>query len=330
MTNTTPPGPTPPYVPPPGSGYPPGGWGPGPTRPGWGGGPPYPPYVPGAWVPPSPSRARGEWPSVRELWGRVPGCLNIAVLFIPGAIPLLMLYAMVRSARHRARTVFGSLHNSFADTTLARVKGSRTVLAGLASTVFLFAYGARQDYENAFMGGALRLIVAPWLLAVTGPLVIYLLMRWATAGERGRMRASLRGPLTALAKYVGALTAFPVLALVASWGVNSAESTPALSLTLALLSVMALIWALLFAAFASGLVIRSGFGVGRIHQALPALLTALLVWEFVPAAAVLSGMPPGPPALSLLFMFGGPLSVTAMAWWEIHLLTTRHGVVLRA
>ncbi|MFG1808213.1 hypothetical protein [Streptomyces sp. NPDC049040] len=331
---------------------PPQAWGTAPHPPGWGaGGPyapqargpagPYPPqtrgvgapYPPPAWAmgaPPRPPRAPGDWPSVAELWAQTPGCLAVGLLLLPPTIPLLLLYAMARSARHHARAVFAGLHSPLADPALSRAKTTRTVLAALASTAFLLLFGARKDYAEAFEGGAVRLMIAPWLLAVTAPLVVHLLMRWASVDERRRMRASFRIPLAALGKYVVGLTAVPLLALLAyvtpKWPGWSSFHAVALKVALG----ASLAWAVTFTLFASSLVVRSGFGIGRIHQALPALLTALLVWEFVPVAAVLSGLPPGPLVLSLLSMFSGPLSVTAVAWWEVHLLTTRHGVVLRA
>ncbi|MGQ4489419.1 hypothetical protein ACN6LM_007133 [Streptomyces sp. SAS_281] len=45
---------------------------------------------------------------------------------------------------------------------------------------------------------------------------------------------------------------------------------------------------------------------------------------------VASGPPPGPPLIQFLAMIGGPASVSALAWWEIRRLRTRHGVALRA
>jgi serine/threonine protein kinase len=63
----------------------------------------------------------------------------------------------------------------------------------------------------------------------------------------------------------------------------------------------------------------------RINPALPALLTSVLTWE----CAVLSEIPFGGPStiVDLLF-FGGPVIVSAIAWWEIHELrrpgTERH------
>ncbi len=311
-------------------GHPPGmppGPPPGPP-PGWGN-----PYQdPENWGPggsPSTSPSYREWRTVRE-WAQLsPGCFTL-VLFMPLGIPLVTLYSLTRSARSRAHTVFSHPAQPVADDTLSRVKKTRAVLALLASTSFLFAYGTRTDVEEALAGGAIRLMIAPWLLVLTAPLLVFLLMRWASQGEHTRMRSELRTPLVTLAKYVGALTAVPLLALAVYPLMTATEDAPFLAFLLAVATLLGLYWAAVFTVFSSSLVVRSGFGTGGIHKALPALLTALLVWEFTPVALLQSGFPPGPFALSLLFVLGGPLSVTAVAWWEVRRLTTRHGVVLRA
>ncbi|WP_331728038.1 hypothetical protein [Streptomyces sp. NBC_00158] len=330
--NTTPPGgPGGPY----GPGYIPGqhpapGWGypaPHPGQ-GWGDGQ----QNPEAWGPaavPEESDGFREWRSVGELAQSVPGCFSAFVLLVPGTIPLLIMYSLARSARNRAHRVFRLERDPVVDPPLSRVKKARAVLAVLASSVFLLVYGAQNDIENALTDGAVRMMVAPWLLVLTAPLLVYLLMRWASVSEHARMRSRLRVPLVTVAKYVGALTSVPLLTLATIPVLNSLVDRPYISFAVAVVIVGLMVWAAAFTLFSSTLVVRAGFGTGQIHKALPGPLTALLVWEFVPVGLLTSGMPPGPVPLALLFVLGGPLTVTAVTWWEVHRLTTRHGVVLR-
>ncbi|MFJ3876716.1 hypothetical protein ACIPW5_04570 [Streptomyces sp. NPDC090077] len=307
---------------------PPQGWGYPAPQPGYGGG--VPPQYPGGWGPAaSPEEPDGfrEWWSVRDLAESGPGC---AVLLVPGAIPLLAVYSLVRSARSRAHRVFRLHHQPVVDPPLSRVKKARAVIAVLTSSVFLLAYGTQNDIEDALTDGAVRLMVAPWLLVLTAPLLVYLLMRWASVSEHARMKGRLRVPLITVAKYVGALTSVPLLMLATFPVMNSLlDDHPYISFAGALTLLCLLVWAVAFTLFSSSIVVRAGFGTGEIHKALPGLLTALLVWEFVPVGLLTGGMPPGPVPLALLFLLGGPLTVTAVTWWEVHRLTTRHGVVLR-
>ncbi|GAA3075303.1 hypothetical protein GCM10020000_70520 [Streptomyces olivoverticillatus] len=59
-----------------------------------------------------------------------------------------------------------------------------------------------------------------------------------------------------------------------------------------------------------------------------AILTAVLVWvlSFVQLG---DGLPNGPLAVKIAAFLGGPLSVTAVSCWELHILRTRHGVRIR-
>ncbi|MCF6523839.1 hypothetical protein [Streptomyces sp. JJ36] len=247
---------------------------------------------------------------------------------MPGAVPVLLLYSMFRSAYRRAHAVFARFRVRVEDHRVARIKRARAWTAALASAVFLGAYGAGQDVRDALAESALRLLIAPWLLIVTAPAVIVLLVRLAPAERRPAMRSGLRGPLTSLAQYVGALTLVPLLA----WSTALPQHLVAnedLAVLLSLVLLVPVLWAVFFAVSASMVVVRTGFGTGEVHAALPALLTCLTVWEFVPVSLLVGGLPPGPGALPLLLLFGGPVTLTGVVWWEVHRLQTRHGVTLR-
>ncbi|WAM00569.1 hypothetical protein [Streptomyces sp. Je 1-369] len=47
------------------------------------------------------------------------------------------------------------------------------------------------------------------------------------------------------------------------------------------------------------------------------------------AEAMEGGLPHGPPAAQWGAILGGPVSVTAVALWELHRMRTRHGVRIR-
>ncbi|MEV0118452.1 hypothetical protein AB0H77_35275 [Streptomyces sp. NPDC050844] len=85
-------------------------------------------------------------------------------------------------------------------------------------------------------------------------------------------------------------------------------------------------WVIFFLCFATGPALRHAFNLSALHAALPALVTTVLVWVLAFRGLSSGGLPPGPAALSVCVFLGGPVSVTALAWWEIHRLRRRHGV----
>ncbi|MFJ9855401.1 hypothetical protein [Streptomyces sp. NPDC101150] len=84
-------------------------------------------------------------------------------------------------------------------------------------------------------------------------------------------------------------------------------------------------WVIFFLCFASGPALRHAFNLSAVHAALPALVTTVLVWVFAFIRLSAGGLPPGPVPLAVCVFLGGPVSVTALAWWEIHRLRRRHG-----
>ncbi|MFD8377361.1 hypothetical protein ACFV2X_02060 [Streptomyces sp. NPDC059679] len=150
------------------------------------------------------------------------------------------------------------------------------------------------------------------------------LRTWTAAARRLATRATLRGPLRKLACFLGTLALVP--ALIAGLDpANPSRAGGSLGTWLALASLAACVWAVFLFLFTTAAVARTGFGTADVHPALPALLTTVLVWEY----AALGGLPTGPPAIAYVLLIGGPATVTAIAWWEIHRLRTHHGVTLR-
>ncbi|WP_432042405.1 hypothetical protein [Streptomyces cadmiisoli] len=341
-----------PYVPPPNAGP----YGPlyVPPQPGR---PPYDPYAPPPGFPPRPSPygpprngspwgllsgLRGaEWPPLRDLLRagrtRVHGCVWALLLFPCtwfAILPLLVCYVFARSARMRAHRLFPVRgHRYHDDPEVWRVQKARAWTATVMSLLLLVVYGQPEDFSEAQAQYMMRLAVTPPLLLLSAPAVIVLLFRWASAPARAEMRPRLRAAGRSALWYIGAVTAIP-LCLV---GITLAErqsyqasgvpwyGTPWITLA----ATLPMVWLLFFLGFATGPAIRSGFNAADVHPALPALLTGTLVWEFAAISAIAGGASPGPPVIQVLALLGGPASVTAVAWWEIHRLRTRHGVVLR-
>jgi hypothetical protein len=311
---------------------------------------PYPYPYPNPYVPqPQPSTSlfgmlrdlRGaEWPPLRVLLRggrtRIHGCVWAVLLFpctwfvIP---PLLAGYSFVRSARATAHRLFPPRgERRIEDPHVTRVQKARAWTAIVMSLLLLAAYGRPEDIGEAEKQYFMRLVITPPLLLLSAPVVIAVLFRWASPEARARMRPRMRAAGRAALWYVGAVTAVPLLIATMAWadpGTSSTARTGSDFPWLALAATIPCFWLMFFLGFATGPAVRTGFNSAGVHAALPALLTGVLVWEFALISLAAGGLPPGPPLIKILAFLGGPASVTAVAWWEIHRLRTRYGVRLR-
>ncbi|MCX5330352.1 hypothetical protein [Streptomyces sp. NBC_00140] len=318
--------------------------------------PPYPPPPnTGPYIPPQPypyfpqprpqppaslwgtvSGLRGaEWPPLRDLLRggrpRVHGCVW-AFLLLPCTwfvVPALMAgYVFARSARVRAHRLFPPrAHRLYDDPYVRRLQKTRAMSAALMTLGLLIVYGKPEDFGQAQEQYMMRLVVTPPLLLLSAPVVIAVLFRWAPSHARPHMGQRVRAAGKAALWYVGAVTAIPLIMGGVFLLERESASADAPWATVPLM--VPLFWLLFFLVFATGPAVRSGFNAAEVHAALPALLTGTLVWEFALISLAAGGLPPGPPLIQVLAFLCGPASVSAVAWWEIRRLSTRHGVLLR-
>ncbi|CAL9419139.1 hypothetical protein SUDANB37_01829 [Streptomyces sp. enrichment culture] len=300
---------------------------------------PYPPYQ-GPYPPRRPSlwqrfRDDDEWPTLRELLGYMSG--GRALLWVPflccvwPAVAVLVGYPMARFARKKARQVFPYDARRIGDPDIARVQKVRAWSAAVASLLILTVYGTAEDWDQAQEQYVMRLVLTPWLLLLSTPVVVFVLFRLSPPAARPGMRAGLRPAVRSVLWYFGAFTATPLLVWAATLLSDALrELLPVLLSALAgAVVLMAPLGTLLFLVFASGRAVRSAFNTTEVHAALPALLTGVLVWEMAAVNLSYGGLPPGPPLVQFCALLGGPASVTAVAWWEMRQLRTRYGVRVR-
>lgn len=281
-------------------------------------------------------RFRGEeWPTLREVLApvrrRVGGCVLVPLVFFFLG-PLLVfvgLYPMARTARRLARRVFAVPGPpGITDGTVLRVQRIRGWLALAAAFGVLVVYGSADDWGRLDEQFEIRLAVTPVLVLVTTPVVVGILFRLAGPAARPAMRAQVRPAVLMALKFVGACTAVPVLLWLASQARGSVQGL-FLGPLFDLLVLAAPVWVLMFVAFASPTVARTAFTMDRVHAVFPPVLTGIVVWELAGIGLLFGGLPPGPPPVQLCAVVGGPATVTAVAWWEVHRLRTRFGVSLR-
>ncbi|MFF5479967.1 hypothetical protein ACFY5C_21870 [Streptomyces sp. NPDC012935] len=276
-----------------------------------------------------------EWPPLGEvLRGRrervSPGV--VLVLFLPClwwlTVPLLVGYQLARTARRIARRVFPVRPEGHVeDPQVRRVQRVRAWVALAMSAVLLAVFGGWEDLEEAPAQVLLRLLYAPWLALLTAAAVVALLFLAAGSGTRRAMRTQLWPAVRSALWYFGAWTLVPLLFTAAAEGMGL---LPGGANVLLWAFVMFVCWApfwwvIFFLCFASGPALRHAFNLSALHVGLPAVVTTVLVWVFAFLGLSAGGLPPGPVPLAVCAFLGGPVSVTAVAWWEIHRLRL-HGV----
>jgi hypothetical protein len=277
-----------------------------------------------------------EWPTLRELLRhgrRLNGCLWAVIILVFGhlLVCLMIAYPPARSARRQARKLFPDTGPyRIRDHDIVRIQRARAWLALIASFAILAVYGTAEDVAQAQDQFWLRVVITPWLLLLSAPAVVAVLLRFAPPSARAPMRARLRPVMRAALRYFGAFTALPVIVAGSYVLLEPYGGSAALALIILVVAAPTL-WLLLFIAFSTPRAIRTAFNTADVHAALPALLTGVLVWEFAFLSLLIGGgMPPGPPLVRISAFLAGPASVTAVAWWEIDRMRARYGVTLRA
>nr|WP_275467804.1 hypothetical protein [Streptomyces noursei] len=256
----------------------------------------------------------------------------LLVLFLPClwwlTVPLLVGYQLARTARRMARRIFPVRPEGHVeDPGVLRVQRVRAWVALVMSGVLLAVFGGWQDVWEAQGQFLQRLLFAPWLALLSAAVVVALLFWAARPGTRQAMRTQLWPAGRSALWLFGAWTLVPLWFMAAGKVMGLAKGSG----LLLWVSVMFVCWApfwwvIFFLCFASGPALRHAFNLSALHAALPALVTSVLVWAFAFLGLSAGGLPPGPVPLAVCAFLGGPVSVTAVAWWEIHRLRHRHGV----
>jgi multisubunit Na+/H+ antiporter MnhB subunit len=216
------------------------------------------------------------------------------------------------------------------DRVVDRVQLARTVLGAAATIALLLAYNVDRDrWEDAAWHSVANLIVAPFVLIIAGPLVILGFIYYAPPHLRPHLRSRLRAPLKAVGWYVLTLVAISGVLVLTALTVDEGDGKSWWEYVLAVAALIVIVWGFPFFFMASLYSARSAFNSAQVHPLLPPILTMSLVWVFAVFNVIGEGLPGGPPAVQFCSTLGGPLSVTAVALWELRRMRTRFGVTLR-
>lgn len=309
-------------------------------------GPPPPPYLPRRppGRPPAPRPyaplwrvlREDEWPRLPELLpGPRPGSLRptALVLLVPCmwvfTVALVVFYEVARSARRVAHRFFprhprGRVH----DVSVLRAQRIRAWSAVAVSGGLLAIYGGVSDALAQFTQ---RLYLAPWPALLSAVLVAGALYGAARPHKRMLMRTHFKNAGLTILGYTGAWILLPTVFIGTLMAMSVmpdaiADTSLLLAYLIGLVLWTPFWWIVHFLCFASGPAVRNAFSLSALHPALPALTTSVAVWVFTLVSQYTGGSPPFPGPIAACVVLGGPATVTALAWWEIHRLRRRHGM----
>ncbi|WP_420036084.1 hypothetical protein ACN2WE_31130 [Streptomyces sp. cg28] len=207
----------------------------------------------------------------------------------------------------------------------------RTWAALAVSGGLLAVYGGVSDAWEQFLQ---RLWLAPWLALASGVLIAGAIYGAARRHRRRLMVTHFKSAGLRILGYVGAWVLLPTLLIGSLLAMSTMlEPVTRISLLLAYLIVLALWtpfwWIVHFLCFASGPAVRHAFNLSTLHPALPPLTTSAAVWVFALVSQSTNDLPPFPEPIAVCAVVGGPVTVTALARWEIYRLRRHHGMQWR-
>ncbi|MET9604080.1 hypothetical protein ABZZ17_03330 [Streptomyces sp. NPDC006512] len=229
-----------------------------------------------------------------------------------------------------ARAVFTpSRPDRVHDPVVKRAQVIRTVIGLVAITWMMLSYGLAADADAVVHDRFDQIRTTLIVLAVTFPIAVAAFVIAARPPNRRLFLRRVGKPAGALLALVVALA---VPRLITGLGYVDAETdwTASAGRVVLLFALGAfLLWLAPFVLYGIAQSLVHVFRTADLHETVPPLLATLLVWEvalFDLFRGAYDGVPPG---VRLAFVLGAPLTVTAVAMWELRRLRTRHGITLR-
>ncbi|GHH95679.1 hypothetical protein [Streptomyces capillispiralis] len=215
------------------------------------------------------------------------------------------------------------------DPAVQRVQTLRAVL-GLAAVVWmLLSYGLAADADAVIDDRFGQIRTNLIALAVTLPVAVAGFVTAARPPHRGVLLRRFGKPAGAL---LALTTALAVPRLITGLGYVDEDTdwtaSPWRVLLLFALGAF-LLWLGPFGLYGIVQALVHVFRTADIHETIPPLLATLLVWELAVIDLLNGSYESMPLGVRLVLTFGAPLSVTAVALWELRRLRSRHGVTVR-
>ncbi|WP_207943605.1 hypothetical protein [Actinomadura sp. KC345] len=215
------------------------------------------------------------------------------------------------------------------DPVVKRVQVWRTLVGLVAVTWILVSYGLASDADAVLDDRLAQIRTTLIVLAVTFPVAVAAFIAAARPPNRRlflRRAGKPAGALLALAVTLAGprlLTGLGYVTEDTNW-----TASPGRVVLLFALGAF-LLWLGPFGLYGIALSLVHVFRTADVHETVPPLLATLLVWEVALIDVFRGAYDSVPFGIRLAFILGAPLSVTAVALWELRRLRTRHGITLR-
>lgn len=215
------------------------------------------------------------------------------------------------------------------DPVVKRVQVLRTVVGLVTVTWMLLSYGLASDTDAVVDERFGQIRTTLIVLAVTFPVAVAV---FVAAARPPRRRLFLRRAGRPAGALLALVVALGVPRLVTGLGYVGEETdwTASAGRVVVLFALGAfLLWLAPFVLYGIAQSLVHVFRTADLHEVVPPLLAALLVWEVAVFDVVRGAYDGVPSGVRVAFLLGGPLSVSVMAVWELRRLRTRHGITLR-
>ncbi|WP_406439167.1 hypothetical protein OHB14_51315 [Streptomyces sp. NBC_01613] len=221
------------------------------------------------------------------------------------------------------------------DPAVQKIQVLRMVVGLVAMVWILVSYQITSDAESLAYQRADQIVTSAALLAATFPFVIgAFIIASRPYSRRLHLRRALK-PLGSLLALGGTILYFVLLTRGTLTGgpfgqmPEKPSTADYMHLMYELFLVLVMLWGMVFVFYGAALAVVHVFRTADIHEVLPPVIAIVLVWELAISDLFSNAYDSVPLLVRGAAIFGGPLSVTAVSFWELRRLKTRHGLTLR-
>ncbi|WP_326667816.1 hypothetical protein [Streptomyces sp. NBC_01257] len=213
---------------------------------------------------------------------------------------------------------------------MKRIQVLRSVVGLIAVTWMLLSYGPAADADDVMDDRFGQIRTTLIALGVTFPVAVAAFVMAARPPNRRLFLRRVGKPVGALLALVVTLASPRLVTGLGYVGENTDWTASAGRVVLLFALGAFLLWLAPFALYGIAQSLVHVFRTADLHETVPPLLATLLVWEvalFDVFRGAYDGVSTG---VRVAFVLGAPLTVTAVAMWELRRLRTRHAITLRA